>query len=199
MKKTISTTLILLLTAGLFAQPKYNLSFTEILHEDNNTSSEVQLLGLGIAGKGNVMGLWSHDDMSNSNFYKFRLDYDLLGVGPFKFGGSLQHVDGTNFSAHSESGFFVSISGNLMEKYFSKIDFRYFLETETFDGFVLVKAGDVSIDCLGSYNEDTESLMVKPTVSYNFNKKTSVGLESKFTGAPNKLKRKLGFKVKYNF
>ncbi len=113
---------------------------------------------------------------------------------------AVQHVDKTNFNAHNDLGLSLRINGKLNRKTFGKIDLRYFPKERTIDSYAFISRKKLFLDCISSYNHETDSAMFVPGIDYKLNKNCSIGLESKFTGKIKVLQtRYTGMRFKLKF
>jgi hypothetical protein len=156
----------------------------------NTSTYAAALVGYDVAAaRGDVFvkGLPVHSDvylttgLSDTVFYKGRLQSFPLWSAPVGLGVALQYVGGSAFEDHAEGGIVLRLQGN-KDEFFGKVDARYFPTRNTVDGVVVLKSGDFGFDMIGSYQFETKGLMLRPALEARLDSKVSVGIEAKFTG-----------------
>ena len=172
----------------LTATPKFNVDNKEVINLNGQVSTETQVIGSNILKHGDINVLWIHKSANENNnasdFYKFRGQFLPVKYKGMSAGITAQHVDGTAFPAHSETGIVTRLSGKIKGN-FGKIDVRYFPETNTFDtyGFInfnLGKRMKMFADFLADYNHKTNNGSLRPGLYYKVNDHLTIGARYKF-------------------
>ncbi len=121
--------------------------------------------------------------LSKARLSSYPIRNQNLGLG-----GAVQHVNGSNFESHRETGISAYVQGKPTKKSFGKFTAWYFQETDTVDWYGLLNTERFYADILGSHNRNTKTTWVRPGIDYKINKNWSVGLEGKFSGKGTDLK-----------
>lgn len=160
------------------------------------TTASGKLMGIfpdlgkpGVRGELLIKGLPLNSDIYVTGehfadyFYKTRVQSSFLKLtNNISLGAAAEHVDGTSFAAHQEIGGLVRLVGHPIESVFAKLDVRYWPEIDTLDMYGFVDSTKFFAELLGSYNTETECLMLRPAVDFKVTKNVFIGMEVKITG-----------------
>lgn len=178
--------------------PKVNGEIAQVVKDEGKSTLRGQFWVKDLPFNSDTYGLWESCDATD--FYKFRLTSLPIKYKSLGMGAVVQHVDGTNFEAHDDFGLALRLSGKVNPKTFGKIDLRYFPKEKTIDSYGFLTKGRFFLDCVSSYNHETDSAMFVPGIDYKINNDLSLGIETKFTGEIGDLENQYsGVRVKLRF
>ncbi|MFH1506755.1 MAG: hypothetical protein ABIE94_07285 [archaeon] len=181
MKRTLITTMVLLLAAGAAsAAPKIMEKYSGIFSEGEEPRTRIQLAGVGLPYNFDFFAV--RENCDDATLVKFRGQMLPFSFGDLSAGAAVQHVEPPVGEPKNDAGIVLRYSARSEGGTSLKADTRYFPTSNTLDGTVLFGSASISGDGIWSYDPESQTAMGRGFLGYNVTDNISAGLEIKAQG-----------------
>jgi hypothetical protein len=190
-------------TANAGEAPKANVTLTEVVDDKGGPISRAEALISKLPANADLY--FTYEARDGKEYYKLRGQALLLKLGQIVEAGiAAQYAASTGTEPAEQVGPVLRVKGSPIEGISVKADTRYFPKqndlNKVLDGYLIVNGKHFFADLLWKYDLDSGKGSFRPGIDYKLGKNVYVGIEGKFAGEPDNLKKDyVGLRAKINF